>query len=434
MTSKTYAALFGLGILAIGLLGYFSLPPRVVKPPGQAERQQLTGFYLSRVLFTDDAFADIESFMDGYAERKGNLYRVAEALAVFYGTEGRREKAIDCIAKIDKGTYDPTILRFALNLDDPLPEDWRDKVADDWVGARMSTLIYKRLSDNESWAGAQLNLRQKESSIRLAYTIGTYRHFLSMIGLGLLISLFLSNRHWKRFGKPFFLLTPLKFAPEVIYRFCLSFLAGLLGISLLLKAVSGGWPIWLQEVVSSLLYMAWGVWLIMKQTFRDVPEKAAKMLGISNLKMRPLSFIQILGGFAMVVACHYYGELIADLIGWPSDRINQEAKFGVIAGDPMARAVYGITACILAPFFEEVLFRGLVFRVLLGHVRPWMALWGSALVFTIMHPFALWPLILAKGFALAVIYYRTANLLVVVWTHALWNMAILILSLNTLGV
>jgi hypothetical protein len=84
-------------------------------------------------------------------------------------------------------------------------------------------------------------------------------------------------------------------------------------------------------------------------------------------------------------------------------------------------------ACILAPIFEEIVFRGMIQRALLGYGKPWVAILVSSLIFMIIHPMPQWPATLAVGLGLALVYQRSGNLLISIWTHAAWNGFMLIL-------
>jgi hypothetical protein len=60
------------------------------------------------------------------------------------------------------------------------------------------------------------------------------------------------------------------------------------------------------------------------------------------------------------------------------------SQFGSLTDDPVARVVIALAAIIGAPIFEELLFRGLVLRAMLGWGRP-AALIGSSLAFAVVH-------------------------------------------------
>ncbi|MGD0465057.1 MAG: CPBP family intramembrane glutamic endopeptidase [Tepidisphaeraceae bacterium] len=90
---------------------------------------------------------------------------------------------------------------------------------------------------------------------------------------------------------------------------------------------------------------------------------------------------------------------------------------------PWLRAADVLSACVLAPLAEEMFFRGLVqtaLRYLLN--RPWLAVFLTAALFAMVHPWWTWPEIFFLGISLGYVYERTGNLWISVTTHALFNL------------
>jgi len=434
MTSrKTAFIMMVVAAVLLAIIGLRGLTPRDAADSEATLRNSLVLGYLIRVEIGERSFdASFQPVLDRIAEEIETQETVGRAAAVLLIHEGKEDAARQLIDRLAAGDQDVALLRFAMGDDVPLPDNWEQTVVDDWAGARLRVMIHERLEDRPAASSARLDMFDEQGEARNLDRIQNVRNILSLIGLGLLISMFLSDRQWKRLGKTdFFKLTPLYFDNAVAFRFCAWFFVGVFAISLMMP-LFGELETWAEEVVAALLYILWGVFLLKRLVFREHRDVAENM-GLSNLRMHPFNLIQIFGGFAMVVACHFYGELIASMINWPTDYPAYELKYRQILENPIARPVYVLMACIIAPLFEEVIFRGLILRVLLNNMRPQAALWSSALIFAVLHPLPLWPVILFKGFALAVIYYRTANLLVVVWTHALWNMAVLLVSISSLG-
>ena len=83
--------------------------------------------------------------------------------------------------------------------------------------------------------------------------------------------------------------------------------------------------------------------------------------------------------------------------------------------------LYGMVA-ILAPFFEETLFRGFLLTSLTRYVTTWQAIGLSAIVFAIAHLNLsdILPLTVL-GCVLGFVYTRSRNLLASILLHALWN-------------
>ena len=90
--------------------------------------------------------------------------------------------------------------------------------------------------------------------------------------------------------------------------------------------------------------------------------------------------------------------------------------------DPLAQFLLAITAVVLAPLFEEVVFRGVLLPVL-GNVlgRGWGVI-ISALVFAVAHlSIGELPPLLVLGLGLAMLRLSTGRLFPCVVMHSLWN-------------
>jgi hypothetical protein len=117
------------------------------------------------------------------------------------------------------------------------------------------------------------------------------------------------------------------------------------------------------------------------------------------------------------------------LVGWLIERLwsqpsgsNPLLELVLTTGDPLALACLALTAVVIAPLFEETLFRGALLPVL---ARQWGAAAGvglSALVFGLAHLSLgeLTPLTLL-GLALGWLRLRHGRLGPCVLMHGLWN-------------
>jgi hypothetical protein len=83
-------------------------------------------------------------------------------------------------------------------------------------------------------------------------------------------------------------------------------------------------------------------------------------------------------------------------------------------------------ATIVAPISEEVMFRGLLFRVLLDRGGFFMAAIISSALFTLMHDsIASWGPLMVLGMLLAWVYHRSGSLLVSIALHFAFNTAMI---------
>jgi membrane protease YdiL (CAAX protease family) len=117
------------------------------------------------------------------------------------------------------------------------------------------------------------------------------------------------------------------------------------------------------------------------------------------------------------------------LVGWITDRIagdqggsNPLLELVLTTGQPLALACFALTAVLLAPLFEETLFRGVLLPVLGQRVGPGLAVLLSALIFAAAHLSLneLAPL-MVLGLGLGWLRLRSGRLGSCVLVHALWN-------------
>jgi len=86
------------------------------------------------------------------------------------------------------------------------------------------------------------------------------------------------------------------------------------------------------------------------------------------------------------------------------------------------RIVFALAALVLAPIFEEILFRGILYRFIKQLGYPRVAVIGSSLFFGLIH----WNLMTLVPLSfvavvLALLYDKTDNLLAPIVTHSLFN-------------
>lgn len=95
------------------------------------------------------------------------------------------------------------------------------------------------------------------------------------------------------------------------------------------------------------------------------------------------------------------------------------------------RFFYGFLAIVLAPVIEELLFRGIFYPAIKSAGYPHLALWGTSIMFGLVHssllafiPLTVFAVILAK------LYDRTGNLFAPIITHCTFNGINFILVVN----
>ncbi len=84
-----------------------------------------------------------------------------------------------------------------------------------------------------------------------------------------------------------------------------------------------------------------------------------------------------------------------------------------------------IIGVFFAPFAEEYLFRGLLFRALDREWGGWLAVFGSAAFFAIYHPPASWLPVGLLGVAAALVFKKTGRLTPAVVLHMVYNAVVI---------
>ncbi|MCC5899894.1 MAG: CPBP family intramembrane metalloprotease [Phormidium sp. BM_Day4_Bin.17] len=101
--------------------------------------------------------------------------------------------------------------------------------------------------------------------------------------------------------------------------------------------------------------------------------------------------------------------------------------------DWVAITCFFLTASVLAPVFEELIFRGFLLPSLTRYLPVWGAILVSSLIFAVAHLSVSEVLPLATlGIVLGITYTRSRNLLAAMLMHGLWNSGTLV-SLIILG-
>lgn len=93
-----------------------------------------------------------------------------------------------------------------------------------------------------------------------------------------------------------------------------------------------------------------------------------------------------------------------------------------------------IAICLIAPFLEEMLFRGIILRGFLSHYSPKKSILISALLFGLFH-LNLYqiPVAFFMGCFLGWLYYYSRSLWPSILAHALYNGGVYIQSINNTG-
>ena len=186
---------------------------------------------------------------------------------------------------------------------------------------------------------------------------------------------------------------------------------------------SEGQNLALRVALSALCFQ--GALLMMLPRF--LHEHAETWRNAFGLPSRP-AMAMLLGG---LVACAFlpFGELLQ------RGSMETISRFGVQPESQAAvealktssawldRVALAVVAVILAPIAEEILFRGVLYPAIKRGGFPWLAFWGTSLLFALIHVnlITFVPLLLFS-LLLTLLYERTGNLLAPMTAHAMFNL------------
>jgi membrane protease YdiL (CAAX protease family) len=125
-----------------------------------------------------------------------------------------------------------------------------------------------------------------------------------------------------------------------------------------------------------------------------------------------------LGGLVLGLLAYGYTELLMQFPTIAEMIQKSEEEMAKVQGLELS---YTITAVAFAPFAEEYLFRGLLYRALDREWGGWRAVIGSAAFFAIYHTPMFWPLIVMAGITNALLFKYTGRLAPAVVLHMVYN-------------
>ena len=128
------------------------------------------------------------------------------------------------------------------------------------------------------------------------------------------------------------------------------------------------------------------------------------------------------GGVALGLLAHGYLVVLQHL---PATAEMMRKSQEEIAKIPNLRISYAVMAVLFAPFAEEYLFRGLLFRALDREWGGWRAVVGSASFFAIYHQPLSWVPVGLLGAANALLFKKTGRLAPAVILHMVYNAVVM---------
>jgi membrane protease YdiL (CAAX protease family) len=137
----------------------------------------------------------------------------------------------------------------------------------------------------------------------------------------------------------------------------------------------------------------------------------------------PSVFAGAVGGLILGLLAHGY---IAILTHFPASAELISKSQEQMAKIPNLRMSYAVMAVGFAPFAEEYLFRGLLFRALDREWGGWRAIVGSAAFFAIYHPPLAWLPVALVGVINAILFKKSGRLEAAVILHMAYNAVVLL--------
>lgn len=126
--------------------------------------------------------------------------------------------------------------------------------------------------------------------------------------------------------------------------------------------------------------------------------------------------------YVLMVLTHYLIEKkLFDGI-WPDNSTQDSVKTFQQAGGLSVKLLLAVSAVIIAPIAEEIIFRGYIYGVVKSFSDRWFAAIFSALIFAAVHQhIGSLPALFVLALGLAMAYEATGCLLVPMCMHALFN-------------
>ena len=158
----------------------------------------------------------------------------------------------------------------------------------------------------------------------------------------------------------------------------------------------------------------------------------AEMFGIRAVAVGRAFFIAFcyaVPSFFLVTALSYIcNELLAGV--WHDLQPQEPVKVFQQSGSVLLQLLLGVSAVIIAPLAEELLFRGYLYGVLKRFTDSYFAAVATALIFALVHQHigTMVPLF-SLGLVLVLAYELTGSLLVPIFIHAIFNLGSTVLIL-----
>jgi membrane protease YdiL (CAAX protease family) len=222
---------------------------------------------------------------------------------------------------------------------------------------------------------------------------------------------------WRSLAFALVLVCTLLFATVVALTFMI--VAGLAHLDDLKKI---SWPLLASQFAAYAAALA-----VMFPVLPKLAHRSWRALGLRPLRWSDVAF-GIGGAIVMLLATGAIAALQEHVVHVKADEVQvhwlRDAR-GTMIG------LFVVLACVAAPVFEELTFRGFVFNAFRRYVPGWAAVLMTGIAFGFAHvqpgnAGAIAPLA-AGGIVLTWVYYRTGSLFASMITHATFNLVPVVL-------
>ena len=199
-----------------------------------------------------------------------------------------------------------------------------------------------------------------------------------------------------------------------------NFLSGKLSITEIEQGARDG--AYALTVIASILCL-WIYMLIGKLKKEPLPQR------IGNYHAPPIIYIM---ATSLAVGCRFLVVVYYSLsqkIELLQKSIEKAEAISPDVGNESQILVALFSIIIIAPIFEEILFRGIVMGNLMKIMRPWAAITLQAIIFGAAHGVLFQSIFAcAIGIILGIVYYCTQNIKVAVACHAVFNFSTILMQ------
>jgi membrane protease YdiL (CAAX protease family) len=149
----------------------------------------------------------------------------------------------------------------------------------------------------------------------------------------------------------------------------------------------------------------------------------AEQYGLTGGRLMPALLLGLGIGLALGALAHGYTVVLGHIPALTELLRNAQQTATQFPG---LRVAYAIMAVGFAPFAEEYLFRGLLYRALDRDWGGWRAVLGAAAFFTVYHPLLAWPPVFCVGAVNCLLFKKTRRLAPCIVLHMTYNAVLLL--------